>query len=202
MVLENEYVRVFHVVVPPQQATLVHQHDRDYVWVQIGPADLRNEPLGESPATVKLNGGEVKFVKGGFAHKVTNLADSPFVNVTIEIKNASTKNICGANSIGPKPESQFCGLTLVIGSASTYLLETDRVRASSYEVLENRTEMSPQDAQFPKLLVALTRMHCFCGGSQDLLMNAGDVVWVPRGSLEDVSKIGSEGPRFAVISFK
>ncbi len=46
---------------------------------------------------MKLNDGDVKFTKAPLAHKVTNIGDTPFVNLTIEVKKASTKSVCGAS---------------------------------------------------------------------------------------------------------
>jgi hypothetical protein len=47
LVLENSYVRVFHVSVPPHDATLLHQHDVPYIYVSLGPADVINAIQGK-----------------------------------------------------------------------------------------------------------------------------------------------------------
>ncbi len=203
LVLENEYTRVFHTEVPPKQSTLMHQHDHDYVWVQIGPADVRNERVGSTPAEVKLKDGDVKFIKGGFAHKVTNLMDSPFVNITIEVKKPATKPICNASWPGSEPaENKACGFTMVTGMAGqNYEFETDTVQGRTWFLVGTGTGVTPGDYDKPRLLVALTRLHCYCGGTQDLQMTTGDVAWVAKGSQEDVRKVGSESPRFVIVSF-
>src|SRR6266571_4313561 len=54
LALENQYVRVFEVDVPPHESTL------------------------------KLQDGETRFTPGNFAHIARNLASTPFRNVTIE----------------------------------------------------------------------------------------------------------------------
>ena len=95
--LENEYTRVFHVVLAPKESTLMHQHDRDYVYVMIGPSQVEVVKPGAAPTEMKLNDGDVKFTKAPLAHKVTNIGDTPFVNLTIEVKKASTKSVCGAS---------------------------------------------------------------------------------------------------------
>jgi quercetin dioxygenase-like cupin family protein len=95
LVFENEYVRVFKVVVPPHAATLVHRHERDYVVVTIGEADVTNEPVGKPAVRWQFKDGDVKFLKGGFAHRAVNEGDKPFVNYTVELK---------------KPDAATCGL--------------------------------------------------------------------------------------------
>ncbi len=100
LVLENEYTRVFHVVLAPKESTLMHQHDRDYVYVMIGSSQVEVVKPGAAPTQMKLNDGDVKFTKAPLAHKVTNIGDTPFVNLTIEVKKASTKSVCGASWAG------------------------------------------------------------------------------------------------------
>lgn len=86
LVLENDYVRVFHVVVPPHSETKFHQHDMDYVFVTLGDSVVESERVGEQPVKLELKDGDTRFTKGGFAHKAVNLSDKPFVNVTVELK--------------------------------------------------------------------------------------------------------------------
>jgi quercetin dioxygenase-like cupin family protein len=83
---ENEYVRVFDVVVPPGDTTLFHIHSNDYAFVGIGPATLKAEVFGAgTQQDLILKDGEARFTKGPVTHRVTNIASSPFRNITIEI---------------------------------------------------------------------------------------------------------------------
>ena len=82
---ENNYVRVFDVVVPPGDATLFHIHSNDYVFVSIGDATLKAEVLGGRPADLIMKDGESRFTKGPITHRVTNVSNTPFRNITIEI---------------------------------------------------------------------------------------------------------------------
>lgn len=203
LVLENEYTRVFHVEVAPKKATLYHQHDRDYIWVQIGAADVRNRRVDGATSEMKMNGGEVKFIKGGFAHQVTNLTGSPFVNVTIEIKKPSTKAIYGADWPGAAPQKPALGGTRIsMGLAGqTRDLKTDAVAANTYYVLGSGTGVTPHDAEYPRLLVALTPMKCNCEGAQSIDMKPGDVAWIPKGKLAAASILGESKPMFVMVSF-
>lgn len=198
LVLENDYTRVFRVEVPPKQSTAVHQHDRDYVWVQIGQAKIRNERMGQAPAELKLD-HEVTFVKGGFAHKVTNVKKSPFVNVTIEVKKPSTKVVCGTEWEIRK--SYPCGVMIETGgSGETMDVRTDAVEANTY--FTTGTELTVYDERDPRLLVALTGLTCQCGGGNVVHLLPGDVIWVPKGKRATVSKLSDDAPTYVTVSFK
>lgn len=83
---ENEYVRVFDVVVLPGDTTLFHTHSNDYVFVTIGDADLFAEVLGGQSVDLLLENGEVRFTKAPITHRVSNPSNfSRFRNITIEI---------------------------------------------------------------------------------------------------------------------
>src|SRR3954471_4002868 len=109
LVLDNEYVRVFHVEVAPHSETLYHQHDMDYVFVTLGDSVVESVRVGENPVKLELKDGDTRFTKGGFAHKAVNLSDKPFVNVTVELKTVDAKEE-GAGTCG----GQACiGILLV-----------------------------------------------------------------------------------------
>lgn len=87
MVLDNEYVRVFYVEVPPHAETQYHQHDKDYIFVTLGDASVDSVRVGEKPVHLDLKDGDVQFSKAPFAHKAVNVSVKPFRNYTIEIKH-------------------------------------------------------------------------------------------------------------------
>lgn len=204
LVFENEYTRVFHVEVPPKQSTLVHQHDRDYVWVQIGSADIRNARRGSPSSEVRLKNGEVRFVKGKFAHKVSNLRDLPFVNVTIEIKKPSTRAFYGASWPGVTPkEPGAAGMSIATGFVEqTSNIATDAVEARTWRTVGSGVGVTPQDSDHPRLLIALLPMKCRCGGAQPTLLQPGEVAWIHKGTLAETSMLGSSGVMFVMVSFK
>src|SRR5207247_1221971 len=83
---ENELVRVFDVLVPGKQATLFHVHNDDYVFVAIGDAFLKSEPKGGRPGEMTLAAGQVRFAKAPITHRITNLLDSDFRQIAIELR--------------------------------------------------------------------------------------------------------------------
>lgn len=82
---ENEYVRVFDVLVPAGDATLFHTHSNDYAFVTIGDANLIAEVMGREPVELNVNNGETRFTKGPITHRVSNPSIFRFRNITIEI---------------------------------------------------------------------------------------------------------------------
>jgi quercetin dioxygenase-like cupin family protein len=114
MKFENQYVRVFDVVVPPGDATLFHTHSNDYVFVSIGDANLKAEVMGGQPSDLVLKDGEVRFTKATITHRITNQSKEPFRNITIEVLKSPEAQT------NQKPQAAIDGHTLV--------LENDRVR--------------------------------------------------------------------------
>jgi len=98
--LENDFLRAFDVVVAPKAATLMHRHERDYTFVVLGDADLSNERMNEKPAHLVVKDGDIRYSKGGFAHVARNLGETPFHNITIELKNPG-KPVCGIDADNP-----------------------------------------------------------------------------------------------------
>jgi quercetin dioxygenase-like cupin family protein len=83
----NNDLRIFDVIVPPHQATLLHEHDNDYIFITYGQSQLTVVKPGMPPASLELPAGAVRFAKGGFAHAITNDGDYPFHTLTIEFLN-------------------------------------------------------------------------------------------------------------------
>src|SRR5947209_2044773 len=65
--LQNDYVKVYEVEVAPHQSTLLHQHDRDYVYITIGDAQVTSAIPGRQEVHLKLADGE--------AHRLARIQD-------------------------------------------------------------------------------------------------------------------------------
>src|SRR5437870_1097294 len=110
--LENEYVRVFDVLVPPKAQTLFHVHANDYVFVSLGAAKVRSERTDGTSVELDLKDGEARF-SAPLTHRAVNLGSTPFRNITVEILKS-------AGSPPEPPLPQMPGHSVV--------LENDRVR--------------------------------------------------------------------------
>src|ERR1700722_12522599 len=149
LALENEYVRVFQVEVAPHDATLMHIHRHDYVYVTLGAASLSNEVKGKPPAAVKLRDGETHFAPGNFAHIARNLADTPFRNVTIELLQDEKMRSAPAHWDKDSGEDSFNG------GQRKILFVKDGVRVSQIE-LSAKMAMPKDEHVRPRLLVAVS----------------------------------------------
>jgi len=212
LVLENEYTRVFHVVLPPGNSTLMHQHVRDYVYVMIGPSQIEMTKAGAAPMQMKLNDGDVKFTKSPLTHKVSNIGETPFVNVTIEVKKPSTKAVCGASWAGqtsPPCGSGGGGSAGVQKFSNIRNLETDAVAADTV-IATGKYEVETQNGH-PSLLVAITPLTANELKTNNSMkatvmegkkLDAGNVFWIPENDkINVVSPQGAEA-KFVLVEFR
>lgn len=142
---ENEYVRVYDVVVPPGDATFFHTHAVDYLFVSIGDANLKAEVLGGQPGDLILKDGDVRFTKGPITHRVTNQSQAEFRNITIEVLKS------------PKTGTEPPAHKLIAGH--TLVLDNDRVRVE-------RLVLNPGDS---------TGMHSHTLSGLVVAVSAGEI---------------------------
>src|SRR6266851_7990147 len=112
LLLQNDFTHVYIVMVPPLDATLLHQHDLPYLYVTLGPADIINAIVGKSELHQILQDGETRYSPGHFAHVARTDSGVPFHNVTIELVHpqGTSKNLCkevlpGAPTNCPEPKA-------------------------------------------------------------------------------------------------
>jgi len=85
LLLENQFVRVFKVVLAPHAAMIVHNHRHDYFFTVLGESHIENDVVGKPPALRTFHDGETFFVPGDFAHTAKNLSDQTFQVVAVEL---------------------------------------------------------------------------------------------------------------------
>src|SRR4051812_1386760 len=85
LVLENSFVKAYEVELAPHEATLMHQHLHDYVYIVFGDDDITNAVAGKPEVKLKQPDLAVNYSPGPFAHVAANNADTPFRNITIEL---------------------------------------------------------------------------------------------------------------------
>jgi len=177
LTLENKYVRVYNVEVPPHSDTLMHWHRHDYIFVTLGPTDVVNEVKGKPPATLHLEDGETRFSPATFAHIASNRSDQPFRNVTIEI--VDDENL--RNSVARWDEDR--GLDVLQGGTKQILFVKDNIRASEFELQPGGDAIiSPG----PYLLVALSDLELLqtehnapVSTSMWIHLKPGEARWIP-----------------------
>jgi beta-alanine degradation protein BauB len=194
LVLDNAQVRVFQVEVPPHSATLMHRHNRDYVFVTLGPSEVENDVAGKPPVTLKLQDGEPRFTSGGFAHVAKNLAATPFRNVTIELLQPGPATAGGEDQ---KPRE-------LAGATITPVFVKDGVRVSDIR-LKAGGSIPRHHHEGPHLVVAVTdltlRNEVEGQAATTRTLKAGEVAWIPGGITHTVTNVAPGEARLITLEF-
>src|SRR5690349_119568 len=96
LVLQNDFVHVYNVMVPPLDATLLHRHELPYLYLTLGQTELVNAVQGQPEARMTIQDGETHYTLGNFAHLVRTDSCLAFHNVTVELVHpqGTTRNLC------------------------------------------------------------------------------------------------------------
>jgi quercetin dioxygenase-like cupin family protein len=215
--IENEYVRVYYVQVPPHENTQLHQHDHDYIYVSLGPSDVVNAIVNKPEIRLQLKDGETHFTRGGFAHVARNLADTPFRNITIELlkPQGNARNRCervvadGPFSECPspsnKPVSEESRLLIVpIGEVTIKpMFQTDEVFLTGFSIALKSNYTEP-DSNYSHLLVAEDKSELrveFAEGTSQPL-HSGETLWLEGGKRWTIVPAGEQKlTRFLLLRF-
>jgi hypothetical protein len=133
LLFENSYVRVFRGSLERHEATLLHQHDRSYVYITLGPADFVSAELGKPDVHVTMDAGQVVYSPGGFSHIIRTDGAFRLDDITIELlkPQSEPQNTCGNIVSGPPiyscPKRSADEKT---GSSSLALFKTDETDVS------------------------------------------------------------------------
>jgi hypothetical protein len=212
LALSNERVRVFNVIVASHATTLVHRHDRDYLFVTLGDADVATKKVGDSTVRLSLHDGEVRFAAGGFAHSAEVTGDHPFHNTTIELlKPATHLQPCTASCAEPVPCSVARGgacptVTRVFGS--------DEWTAVTV-TLPPKGRLDLVDGTGPALVIAVSDVRLVHGGPASgdapIRGGAGTLGWVSAASTplgtghaaaRSMINVNTVPARFVMVEFR
>ena len=193
--LENATVRVFKVEVAPGARTLLHRHDRDYLFVTLGDSDVINARQGEPARQLKLKDGDTAFTNGGFAHVAINHdKQKPFRNITIEIVKA-------APDPNPEPSQTLAGA----GMSVTWMVDNPRAFAQLIE-LEPGATMPLHEHKRDHLSVPLvdaTMENDVVGKAKSVAtQKTGEPQWTPGGFSHTLRNTGATRARWLQIEFK
>jgi beta-alanine degradation protein BauB len=199
IVFENNYVCVFKVEVAPHDATLMHTHIHDYVFVTLGASEIENDVKDKPPVTLKLRDGEVRFVPGNFSHIARNLADTPFRNVTIGFLQDEV-----AHKIPPPPWDEDRGLHVFTGGTQDIMFVQDGVRVSEIDLQPGATIPSHHHSG-PHLVIAITdldtRSDTEGQGPIPGHLKSGEVKWLPGGYTHTLTNTGKQEAKFVTLEF-
>lgn len=212
LVLQNDFVHVYNVSVPPLDATVLHSHDLPYLYVTLDPSEITNEVTGQPPVHMTLQDGETHYNPGHFSHLVQTDSGLAFRNITVELARTqgTARNLCkevlpgaprdcpgeGESAAGKKPSSEAA-------DDMVPYFETDEVRVEFRKVASGREYLEPAP-KMNALLVALSNanLDANLGGEHILFLHAGDILWMPAGTRRRVVDFLGTHSSFLLISFK
>jgi hypothetical protein len=200
--IENEYVRVYSVEVPPHEATQLHQHDHDYIYVSLGPSDVVSAVLNQPEVHLVMKDSETHFSRGGFAHVARNLADTPFRNITIELLHPQegARNVCGPVILNVG----FAVCDPIPGSRSGWTeFETADARLD-HVWLSSKGKDKEKASTFPFLVLGLSgsEVKINAKGKSPKTLREGQVEWFDPGSDAEFSCEGCKMAQFQKLTFK
>jgi len=199
LLLENQQVRVWLAEVAPHDATLMHRHNHDYVFVSLGETNVQNEVEGKPPAILKMQDGETRFAPGGFAHIARDLANTPFRAIAVEFLQDEA-----AHKTPPPAWDEERGLHVFTGGTQHIMFVQDGVRVAETE-LQPGAVIPSHHHTGPHLLVAVSdldvRSDVEGQGPMPGHFKSGDVKWLPGGYTHTVTNTGKQEAKFVTMEF-
>lgn len=210
-VFQNDLVRVYNVTVPPLDATLLHQHDKPYIYLILGASDVVNAVEGQPEVRLQFEDGATRYTPGGFAHIARTDAGIPFHNITIELEKPQTspRNLpvgsvdrplgsCPPVAAGAKPTNNQLPAEQSVSCFETDQVRLDRVRV---EGGKDYSDVAPRTAA---LLVAMSgaNLDVSLGGQHVAFLHEGDVLWLPAGTSRRIVDFLGTKSSFLLLSFK
>ena len=211
LVLQNDFTRVYNVMVAPLDATLPHTHDLPYVAVSLGPANVVNLVVGKPAARMVLQDGQVTYSDGGFTHLVGTDSGIPFHDVTVELvkPQGTARNLC--EQIVPGPLGACPQRTEVVAGKRNApeaadddipYFETDGARVDVIKVATGKDYIE-ESPKLNGLLIALTNanLDVNLGGQHISFLHDGDILWMPAGTHRRVVDFLGTRSSFLLVSF-
>lgn len=179
---ENEFVRLFDVLVPPGWATKYHVHRYDGISVRVSNAQIVDESITGEKKSFDMKYGLVSFGarQSPETHRVVNSGKTDFRNIFIEILGPQ-------NEGNPKPFP-------ILSDGHVILIDNDRVRV-------NRLVLKPGESSKLHthrmhglgivLYDSMIELAAPDGTKRRLEPKAGDHVWQDAGTTHVIKNIGS-----------
>jgi quercetin dioxygenase-like cupin family protein len=196
LVLQNEFVRVFEVWLPPGAETLWHVHRHDGASVRLADATIEDQPMDGTVETIGLRRGQVTYGATPTArtHRVRNVGQTPFHIVYIEL-------------LGPSGVSANRAAVSGVGAASDprAVLENDRVRALRRILAPGEsTVMHVHASRTLGVSVTTGRLEISDpkGVSKVIESKLGAVQWIEPGTTHQLKNVGDAPIEIADVELR
>jgi hypothetical protein len=207
LVLENAYVRVLYVEIPPHETTLRHHHD--FPYVSVPPGIIGDDAAGPPAAALSPEPylPHVAYAPGNFSHAVANPGDTPLRNVAVELLKPQgvVRNRCAAILASqPAENCEAASLHAADAFKRTALLESDEILVEAWKLAPGST-IAPANRDFDSLICGVAGVVAAGGSARapddPALWSRGGVLWLPAGSRMAFAS-GPGGGHFVAILFK
>lgn len=178
LVLQNDFVRVFEVGLPPGEDSLWHVHRHDGISVRLADATIADQPEDGPEETLRLRRGAVAYgaTPTERAHLVRNVGETTFHNIYIELLTDP--------EVGKDDEP---------ASARRAEFENNRVRALRRILAPGEsTAMHTHASNGVAVLVTAGRLEISApaGAARTSDVKAGAVQWIDAGTTHSLKNVG------------
>jgi mannose-6-phosphate isomerase-like protein (cupin superfamily) len=87
VLLENERVRIWEMLLEPGQSSDLHHHASDYVLCILEGESIDADPPNGETFHAKVEPGKVYYIKRGGTERAVNRSDCRFREIIIELKD-------------------------------------------------------------------------------------------------------------------
>jgi hypothetical protein len=186
---ENEFVRVYDVLIPPGDTTLYHHHTEDTFYVAVNEATVRDRTWGEGDARTGTATAGTLLCRPHrtrpLIHQVENVGDAEMRLIGAEIRTSPA----------------VTSATALDAPGHALVLERERLRAYALS-LDPGESTGDVDYRFSGLTVFLTTATLLVrnpdGTERTMIHAPGDVVWLPGPARLSLTNVGEEPCRAAV----
>jgi quercetin dioxygenase-like cupin family protein len=192
LVLQNPYVRVFDVWLPPGQQTLWHIHRRDGVSVRVTDASIADDNANGQTVPVTVRRGAVNFgaTPVEMTHRVRNVGATTFHNVYVELHAAGAAEASGVDATATvrpveleNDRVRVLRRTLAVGESTG--VHTHAVKGLGVTVSAGRLEVTDR-----------------AGATRVVDVKAGAAQWIDAGTVHALKNIGADPIEMVDVELK
>lgn len=187
---ENDWARVYDVLIPVGDATLYHHHTEDTLYVAIAPASLRDQTWGEDDTRAAEVEAGICICRPHrtrpLIHRVRNVGAGDMRMIGVEVKDSPP--VTAAEPL--------------VNDCVEMRWENERLRAYDVKLTAGATT-GALGCGFSGVLIMLTSACLEIGGEQPEVWSAapGDLVWLGPGQ-RSFSNVGEAPLAFVMAEWR
>jgi len=208
LLLENEYVRVWRIVIPPQKSSALHRHQTDYVRIALSHSrfTILNEQ-GMGGLTFDWPQGSARFLSAEPAHRITNVGTSETMQVLeVEVLRGRLRAEHPFSPAAVESMAFDAFREPLEPEKSFHITHLTPALVGAHDQLTPGDSTEAHEHVGPHLVVPITdlelRSQPSSGEPQMLRASAGDVQWVPAGVKHKLTNVRGKPARWISLEFK